>query len=233
MHTTRRVAVRNVSVASVYMNQVYAWMTGGLFLTSVVAWAVAATPALQMLIFSNTIILVALLIAQFGVVIALSAAIHRMSSGMATLLFLGYSALTGVTLSSIFVVYPLGSIANAFLSTAGMFLAMSIFGTVTKRDLSGMGSFLFMGLVGILIAMIVNVFLGSALMDFVISCCGVLIFTGLTAYDTQRIRIFGAGAPLDDSVAMRRGAILGALTLYLDFINLFLMLLRLFGGSRD
>ena len=233
MYSTQRAATRGVSVASIYMNKVYAWMTGGLLLTAAVAWAVASTPALQRLIFSNMIIMVALIIAQFGVVIALSAAIHRMSAGTATLLFLGYSALTGVTLSSIFVVYPIGSIANAFLCAAGMFLAMSIFGTVTRRDLTGMGSFLFMGLIGLLIAMLVNIFLASSMMDFVISCCGVLIFTGLTAYDTQRIRMFGAGAPLNDSVAIRRGALLGALTLYLDFINLFLMLLRLFGGSRD
>ena len=148
-------------------------------------------------------------------------------------MFLLYSVLTGLTLSSIFIVYPIGSIANAFFSTAGMFLAMSIYGTVTKRDLTGMGNFLFMGLIGIIIASIVNIFLASSAMDFVISVCGVIIFTGLTAYDTNKLRQFGASAPLDDAVAIRRGAILGALTLYLDFINLFLMMLRLFGGNNS
>ena len=114
-----------------------------------------------------------------------------------------------------------------------MFLAMSIYGTVTKRDLTGMGSFMFMGLIGIIIASIVNLFLASSMLSFVISCVGVIVFTGLTAYDTQKLRQFGEAAPLDDAAAVRRGTILGALTLYLDFINLFLMLLRLFGGNRD
>ena len=174
-----------------------------------------------------------LLTAQFGMVIALSAAIHKMSAGTATGLFLLYSALTGAMLSSIFVIYPIASIANAFLVTTGTFLAMSVYGTVTKRDLTTMGNFLFMGLIGIIIAMVVNIFLKSTMMDFIISCLGVLIFTGLTAYDTQKLRRFGEAAPLDDGTAVRRGAIMGALTLYLDFINLFLMMLRLFGGNRN
>lgn len=156
-----------------------------------------------------------------------------MSATTATAVFIAYSALTGLTLSSIFVVYPIGSIANAFLTATGTFLAMSVYGTVTKRDLTGMGNFLMMGLFGIIIASIVNIFLASSMMDFVISCIGVLIFTGLTAYDTQKLRAFGMNAPVDDATAMRRGALLGALELYLDFINLFLMLLRLFGGNRD
>jgi hypothetical protein len=127
----------------------------------------------------------------------------------------------------------MASIGTAFLVTCGTFVAMSIYGMVTKRDLTGMGNFLFMGLIGIIIAMVVNIFLQSTMMNFIVSCLGVLIFTGLTAYDTQKLRDFGANAPLDDAVAVRRGAILGALTLYLDFINIFLMLLQLFGGNRD
>ena len=177
--------------------------------------------------------MIALIVAQFGLVIALSAAVHKMSATTATAVFIAYSALTGLTLSSIFVVYPIGSIANAFLTATGTFLAMSVYGTVTRRDLTGMGNFLIMGLFGIIIASIVNIFLASSMMDFVISCIGVLIFTGLTAYDTQKLRVFGMNAPVDDATAMRRGALLGALELYLDFINLFLMLLRLFGGNRD
>ncbi|MBO4301236.1 MAG: Bax inhibitor-1/YccA family protein [Desulfovibrio sp.] len=223
----------NISVASVYMRHVYQWMTVGLALTTAVSFGVATSPSLQAAIFGNAIVAILLIVAQFGLVIALSAAVHKMSSSTATGLFLLYSALTGATLSSIFVVYPIGSIVNAFLVTTGTFLAMSVYGTVTKRDLTGMGSFLFMGLIGLLIAMVVNLFLQSSMMDFVISCVGVLIFTGLTAYDTQKLRQFGEAAPLDDGTAVRRGAILGALTLYLDFINLFLMLLRLFGSNRD
>lgn len=232
--TTRSVAQSGVSsVASVYMRQVYQWMTAGLALTTAVAYGVASSPAIRDAILGNSMVMILLIVAQFGLVIALSAAIHKMSAGTATALFLLYSALTGATLSSIFVIYPIASIANAFLVTTGTFLAMSVYGSVTKRDLTGMGNFLFMGLIGIVIAMVVNIFLRSGMMDLIISCLGVLIFTGLTAYDTQKLRRFGEGAPLADGTAVRRGAIMGALTLYLDFINLFLMLLRLFGGNRD
>ena len=230
-HTAATADARALAV-TVYMNQVYMWMTVGLGLTAFVAWQTASSPALLQFIFSNTMILIGLIIAQLGLVIALSAAVHRFSATTATAMFLLYSSLTGVTLSSIFVVYTMGSIASAFLVTAGTFGVMSIYGTVTKRDLTGMGSFLFMGLIGLIIAMVVNIFLQSAMMDFVISGIGVLIFTGLTAYDTQKLRRFGMDAPLGDATALRRGAIMGALTLYLDFINLFLMMLRLFGNRN-
>lgn len=221
------------SAATVFMRQVYLWMTAGLGLTAVVAYWVAGTPALFNAIQNNTFTFIVLILAEFGLVIAISAAIHKMSAGVATGLFLLFSALNGAMLSSIFIVYNMKVIGTCFACTAGTFLAMSIYGTVTKRDLTSWGSFLFMGLIGLLIAMLVNIFLKSQAMGFVISCCGVLIFTALTAYDTQKIRNFGAEAPLDDATAVRRGAILGALTLYLDFINIFLMLLRLFGGGRD
>ena len=223
----------SLSAANVYMRKVYQWMCAGLALTSVVSYGVAGSPAIQQAIFGSSLTMIALVVAQFGLVIALSAAVHRMSATTATALFMLYSALTGATLSSIFIVYPMGSIANAFLVTTGTFLAMTVYGATTKRDLTAMGSFLFMGLIGLVIAMVVNIFLASQMMDFVISAIGVLIFTGLTAYDTQKLRAFGEAAPLGDGTAVQRGAILGALTLYLDFINLFLMLLRLFGNSRD
>ena len=216
------------SVVSIYMRQVYQWMTAGLAVTTVVAYAVASSPAIQAAIFGNTIVLILMLVAQFGLVIALSAAVHKMSGGMATGLFLLYSAVTGATLSSIFVVYPIASIANAFLVTTGTFLAMSVYGTVTKRDLTAMGSFLFMGLIGIIIASLVNIFLKSSMMDFIISCLGVLIFTGLTAYDTQKLSqmySYYAG----DSELAEKASIYGALTLYLDFINIFLYVVRLLG----
>lgn len=221
------------SAVSVYMRHVYQWMTAGLALTTVVAYGVAGTPAIRDAILGNSLVLILLVVAQFGLVIALSAAIHKLSAGAATGLFLLYSALTGAMLSSIFVVYPIASIGTAFLVTTGTFLAMTVYGTVTRRDLTGLGNFLFMGLIGIIIAMVVNIFLQSSMMNFIVSCLGVLIFTGLTAYDTQKLRRFGEAAPLEDGTAIRRGAILGALTLYLDFINIFLMLLQLFGGNRD
>ncbi len=233
MQNTRTVAQQSVSVASIFLRQVYQWMTIGLALTAVTSWMVAGSEAARALIFGNSFVLIALIIAQFGLVIGISSAVQRMSAGMASGLFLLYSGLTGVTLSSIFIAYPIGSIVNAFVTTAGTFFAMSVYGLVTKRDLTSMGSFLTMGLFGLIIAMIVNIFLQSPMMDFVISGLGVLIFTGLTAYDTQKIKEFGANAPLNDATAVRRGVILGALTLYLDFINLFLMMLRFFGGNRD
>ncbi|MBQ7585677.1 MAG: Bax inhibitor-1/YccA family protein, partial [Desulfovibrionaceae bacterium] len=218
------------SAMSVYMSKVYLWMTIGLALTAFTAWAVANTGLISLIL--NPIVPIVLAVAEIGLVIAISAAIHRMSAQTATLLFMLFSLLNGVTLSAIFVVYTLGSIANAFVATAGTFLAMSIYGSVTKRDLTSLGSFLFMGLIGLIIASIVNIFLASPAMDFVISAIGVLIFTLYTAYDTQKLRAFGEGAPLGDTQALQRGAILGALTLYLDFINLFLYLLRFLGSSR-
>lgn len=221
------------TAVSVYMRNVYIWMTIGMAITSAFAYGVAKTEAIRNAIFGNSFIMIALIIAQFGLVFFISARISKMSASTATGLFLLYSALTGAMLSSIFVVYPIASIGSAFLVTTGTFLAMSIYGTVTKRDLTSMGNFLFMGLVGIIIAMIVNIFLRSGMVNFIVCCLGVLIFTGLTAYDTQKLRAFGEDAPLEDAEAIQRGAILGALTLYLDFINIFIMLVQLFGGNRD
>lgn len=140
--TARTIAQSAVSAVSIYMRQVYMWMTAGLAITAVTAFAVASSPDLQMAILGNMVIMIALIVAQFGMVIALGAAIHKMSATTATAVFIAYSALTGLTLSSIFVVYPIGSIANAFLTATGTFLAMSVYGTVTKRDLTGMGNFL-------------------------------------------------------------------------------------------
>ena len=226
-------AQSGVRVLSEYMRQVYLWMCVGLGVTSIVAYGVANSPSISNLILGNTLVFIMLVVAQFALVIALSAAIDKLSAGMATGLFILYSALTGATISSIFIYYPIASIGMAFLVTCCMFGAMTVYGFVTKRDLTSFGSFLFMGLIGIIVAMIVNIFLKSSMMNFIVCCLGVLIFTGLTAYDTQRIARFGEDAPEGDAVAMRRGAILGALTLYLDFINIFLMLVQLFGGNRE
>jgi FtsH-binding integral membrane protein len=222
-----------VEVVNAFMRGVYGWMTAGLALTGGVAYLTAGSEAMRQMIFGNQLVLIALIIAQLGIVVGLSAAVNRLSAGTATGLFLAYSALTGLTLSAIFLAYPPTIILKAFLTAAGMFGAMSIYGLTTKRDLTSMGSFLTMGLFGLIIAMVVNIFLNSSMMDFVISGVGVILFTGLTAYDTQRLSTMGSMAP-GDATVVRRGTILGALTLYLDFINLFLMLLRLFSGSsRD
>jgi len=216
-----------------FMRGVYGWMSAGLALTAMVAVATASSQTLMNLIFGNIVVLIVLILAQFGLVIGLSAAIGRLSAGAATSMFLLYSALNGLTLSGIFIAYAGVTIASAFAVSAGMFLAMSLYGLVTKRDLTSWGSFLFMGLIGIILASVVNIFLKSSMMAFVVDCIGVLVFTGLTAYDTQRLKDMGEAAPMHDATAVRRGSILGALTLYLDFINLFLFMLRFFGSSRN
>ena len=215
----------SISVASVFMRHVYQWMTVGLLVTAGTAFFVASSPALLSAIFGNTFGLIILAIAVFAMPLVLSGMISRLSAFAATALFVVYSALMGAFLSSVLLVYTGASVMSTFVTCAAMFGGMSIYGTVTKRDLTGMGSFMMMGL-------FVNIFLQSSAMTFVISALGVVIFTGLTAYDTQKIRAFGENAPLDDATAIRRGALLGALTLYLDFINLFLMLLRLMGDRR-
>lgn len=224
--------VSRAEVTNAFLRGVYLWMAIGLAVTAGVARYVAGSEQFLAAIFGNTAILIMLVVAQFGLVIALSAAIHKMSAGMATGLFVLYSALTGVTLSSIFIIYTQTSIMQVFLASAGMFAAMSLYGLITKRDLTSIGSFCFMGLIGIVIAMLVNFFLQSSSLAYAISAIGILVFLGLTAYDTQKLRNMGENAPMDDAVAIRRGTILGALTLYLDFINLFLMLLRLLGDRR-
>lgn len=215
-----------------FMRGVYGWMSLGLFVTAAVAWFTAASP-LGLTILQNPVLMFGLVIAQLGLVVGLSAAIHKLSAPAASFMFAAYSALTGLTLSSIFFIYSSASIFQAFVVTGGMFGAMSVYGMVTKRDLTGMGSFLFMGLIGVVIASLVNMFMRSSAMDFVISVIGVIVFTGLTAYDTQKLKYMGEVMPMGDAAAVRRGTILGALNLYLDFLNLFLMLLRLFGNSRD
>lgn len=218
---------------AVYMQQVYLWMTAALGITAGAAVFAASSPALLQIFFSGTFAPIILMVAILGLVMFISARMHTLSAGAATGLFLLYSALNGIFLSPLLLAYTGASVAQAFIVTAGMFGGMSVFGMITKRDLSGMGSFLSMGLWGIILAMIVNMFIGNSAVDLTISVLGVVIFTGLTAFDTQKLRGMGMSAPVDDSVAMRRGALLGALTLYLDFINMFIFLLRLFGGRND
>jgi uncharacterized protein len=206
------------------MRGVYAWMGGGLALTAFVSMLTVNSPALLQAILGNRILFYALVFGELGLVVAISGAINRISASTASLLFLAYAALNGLTMSTIFVVYTSSSIASTFVISAGMFGTMSLFGYLTKSDLTSWGSFLFMGLVGIVIASVVNIFLHNSMIYWLVSFCGVIVFTGLTAYDTQRIKNQGNVGP--------KGAILGALTLYLDFINMFLIMLRLLGNRR-
>ncbi|MCS2172145.1 Bax inhibitor-1/YccA family protein [Scandinavium sp. TWS1a] len=224
--------VQSRSGVQTYMAQVYGWMTCGLLLTAFVAWFAANTPAVMMFVFSSKITFFGLIIAQLGLVFVLSGMVQRLSAGMATTLFMLYSALTGLTLSSIFIAYTYSSIASTFIVTAGMFGGMSLYGYTTKRDLTGMGKMLFMALIGIVLASLVNIWLKSTPLMWAVTYIGVVVFVGLTAYDTQKLKAIGEQIDTSDSSNLRKYAILGALTLYLDFINLFLMLLRIMGNRR-
>jgi uncharacterized protein len=196
----------------------------------VVASLVAASPALISTIVSNRLLFWVLVIAQLGIVFVLSARVQKLAPSTASLLFIAYSALTGVTLSVILLVFTGESIASTFIVTAGMFGALALYGSTTRRDLTGLGSFLFMGLIGLVLASIVGLFWHSDALQFVISFIGVIVFTGLTAYDAQRLQLMAATTPAGQVGSY---AIVGALALYLDFINLFLFLLRFLGSRRD
>jgi len=212
-----------------YMLRVYNFMASGLALTGIVAYAVAQTPALYNAIFGTPLFWVVAL-APIGVVLLFSARLNRMSPGAAQATFWVFSGLMGLSLASIFQIYTGTSIARVFFITAGTFGGMSLYGYTTKRDLTAWGSFLFMGLIGIIIASVVNIFIGSTALQFAISVIGVLVFVGLTAYDTQNIKEVYAES--DSAAVTEKKAIMGALRLYLDFLNLFLMLLRLFGNRQ-
>jgi hypothetical protein len=220
--------------ARVFVNRVYNWMFCGLFITTVVAWgvmkyAIASEAAMRSVIG----LALPLMIVELVLVIVLSAAIRKISAQIAGVLFIAYSALNGFTLSPIFLVYTQTSIFLAFGSCALMFAATSTFGYMTGMKLDTVGSYCFMGLIGILIASLVNFFLHSAILDYIVSYAGVAIFVGLTAWDTQKVRMVGeANGEEAQSDGMRKAAIVFALNLYLDFINLFLMLLRIFGRRR-
>ena len=213
-----------------YLLQVYNYMGLGLAITGVVAFLVAATPALYEPIFTTPLKWVVML-APLGFVFFLGAKIQTMSVSAAQITFWAFAAVMGLSMASIFLVFTGASIARVFFITAAMFGAMSLYGYTTKRDLSGWGSFLFMGLIGIIIAALVNIFLASAALQFAVSVIGVLVFTGLTAYDTQRIKEMYY--ELDAADVATRTAIMGALSLYLNFINMFMMLLHLFGTTRE
>lgn len=217
------------SVLVAFFNIVYAWMATGLALTAVVAWWVSTQPQLVARLGMTGFIV--LFIIQIGLVVAISAAINKINATVATALFLLYAALNGVTLSGIFLIYSQASLAGAFFVTAGMFGAMSVVGFVLKTDLTRFRNLFMMALIGFVIASVVNIFFASSTMYWIITYAGVVIFTGLTAYDTQRLKQIAYATAGDPRMASRL-AISGALSLYLDFLNLFLMMLRIMGTRR-
>ena len=212
----------------VLMRKVYVWMTLALVITGFTAYGVATSPGIQQLVFGNSIVMWGLIIAEFALVIGVSAAINKLSLTTATLMFILYSVINGALLSSIFLIYTASSIATVFFITAGTFGAMALVGYTTKTDLTSMGKILFMALIGLVIATLVNLFVKSSGFTLILSYVGVLIFVGLTAYDSQKIKQMMLQAP-DAGESAQKLALLGALTLYLDFINLFIYLLRIFG----
>ena len=228
MHTFD--TIHHTDTQSTLMSKVYMWMAGGLALTGVIARGVAINSDMITFLMSNSILFYGLLIGEVALVWYLSASIHKLSSQSATLLFLLYAAINGVTMSLIFMIYTTSSIASTFLVTAGTFAVMSFYGYVTKTDLSSVGNILLMALVWLIIASIVNLFWTNDTLTLVISYAWVLIFIWLTAYDTQKIK--ESISSDHDEESMQKNALMGALTLYLDFINLFLMLLRLLGDRR-
>ncbi len=214
-----------------FLVKVYGWMMAGLLVTGVMSLVTINTPGLLELLFSSRWTVIGLFVVQIGLVGWLSVRIEQMSAATATLVFIGYAALTGLTLSAIFLIYTAESLASTFFITAGTFGAMSVYGYVTKRDLTGFGSFLMMGLIGMIIASVVNIFLQSSMLYWISTYIGIFIFVGLTAYDTQKIKNMSEVALMGAEVE-QKGAIMGALRLYLDFINLFLLLLRVTGSRK-
>lgn len=214
------------------MRSVYTWMTLALAITGFVSMYVAQSYSLLSAIMQNSMLFWLLIIAEFGLVWYLTARIGKISFTNATLLFIAYSILNGVTLAFIFLLYTASSIASTFFITAGTFGVMAIYGHVTKKDLSKIGNICFMALIGLILASLVNIFLHNSAMNLIISCVGVLIFVGLTAYDAQKIKHLLSGQDIEVNETTQKIALMGAMTLYLDFINLFLYLLRFIGDRK-
>jgi uncharacterized protein len=212
-----------------FLRAVYGWMCAGLAITAGTAWFVAGSPALLNAIVANRAIFWILAIAQLGIVVALSARVDKLSASAASALFIAYSALTGVTMSFVLLAYTGESVASTFLITAATFGSLALYGTFTRRSLAGMGQFMFMGLIGLLIASFIGFFWQNDGLQFMISLVGVIVFTGLTAWDAQRLKQMALAVEGGNATQY---AVVGALALYLDFINLFLFLLRFLGGRR-
>ena len=215
---------------TMFLRSVYGWMGAGLAITALTAAYIASSPAIVLAVATNRLLFWGLLIAQLGIVVVLSARVQRLAVSTASLLFVAYSALTGVTISFVLLAYTGQSVATTFLVTAGMFGGMAFYGTTTRRSLAGFGQFLFMGLIGVVLASVVGIFWHNDAFQFVLSFIGVIVFTGLAAYDAQRLKSMALSLPGGQTGSY---AIVGALALYLDFINLFLFLIRLTGSRRD
>ena len=228
----RQQEMTNASTFKVLMRKVYLWMTLALMITGITAAGVANSPNILALIYSSQVVMWGIIIAEFGLVIYISARLEKLSLSTATTLFALYSILNGVMLSSIFLLYSTAIISKVFFITAGTFGVTALYGYATKKDLSSLGNILFMALIGLVIATIVNVCMKSAMFDLILSYIGVIIFVGLTAWDSQKIKhMMMVQQDADESA--QKLALIGALSLYLDFINLFLYLLRIFGRSND
>ncbi|HXU81274.1 MAG TPA: Bax inhibitor-1/YccA family protein [Polyangia bacterium] len=225
-----RVVTRSDEAARTFLQRVYVYMSLGLAVTGLIGLSVASSPAARQFVFGNPVVLIGVILAQLGLVFAFTPVARRASVGVTAAMFFGYAALSGVTFSVIFLRYTAGSIGSTFIITGGTFAALSAYGAVTKRDLSSIGSFCMMGLFGLIIASVVNIFLGSPMLYWLTTFAGVLVFTGLTAYDTAKLKEIGAQGEVGE--AQTKSALHGALVLYLDFINLFLYLLRLLGRRR-
>lgn len=228
----RQQEMTNASTFKVLMRKVYLWMTMALMITGITAAGVANSPNILALIYSSQVVMWGIIIAEFGLVMYISARLEKLSLSTATTLFALYSILNGVMLSSIFLLYSTAIISKVFFITAGTFGVTALYGYATKKDLSSLGNILFMALIGLVIATVVNVFMKSAMSDLILSYIGVIIFVGLTAWDSQKIKhMMMVQQDADESA--QKLALIGALSLYLDFINLFLYLLRIFGRSDD
>ncbi len=224
---------RTEVMVNTFIVSVYNWMAIGLAITGVVAYFVSNSQTMLRMIFGNPFVFIGLIVVEIGLVFYISGRISKMEASTATFLFLLYSALNGATLSAILIYFARATIATAFFVCAGTFIACSIYGYITKKDLTSLGGFMFMGLIGIIIASVVNLFLQSAAVTMIISYIGVFVFIGLTAYDTQKIKHMAQTQPSDaEAGVLRKGAILGALSLYLDFINMFIFMLHIFGGRE-
>jgi FtsH-binding integral membrane protein len=221
---------RDGEVLAAFLRGVYGWMCGGLAITAATAWIVASSPAIAQAIFTNRLLFWAIVIAQFGIVITLSARVQKLAASTASALFIAYSALTGVTLSFVLLLYTGESVASTFVVAGGMFGALALYGTVTHRNLSGVGQFMFMGLIGLVLASLVGMFWHNDGLQFMISFVGVIVFAGLTVWDAQRLKSLAFATNTGGGTSAV--TIVGALALYLDFVNLFLFLLRFLGGRR-
>lgn len=221
---------RDTTLINTFLGRVYGWMFAGLGVTALVAFGVTSSPNLLAMLMQNPLLFWGAIIAEFLLVLAISARVQKLEPGVAMGLFLLYSALNGMTLSLVLLAYTGAAVAGTFVITAGMFGATALYGATTRRNLSGAGAYLFMALIGLILASVVGVFWHSSVLQMAISVAGVLIFTGLTAYDAQRLKTMALSQPGDRTTS---STIVGALALYLDFINLFLFLLRLFGNRSN